>query len=123
MVTIRPFTILFTFLAGTFIGSYVITIISRAKGKEKIRGGYSHCLHCNSRLEVKHILPIISYFYYKGKCPFCRARIGGSTPLWEIGMGLLAIAPIFLLEPESDIYVLAGTWGVASILQLVMRVQ
>jgi len=50
MVILKVINFVWSFLAGAFIGSYVITIISRSRNKEKIRGGYSHCMYCGNRL-------------------------------------------------------------------------
>lgn len=111
-----------SFLVGAFIGSYIITITSRIRNKEKIRGGYSHCMYCKGRLKVKHILPIASYLYYKGKCPFCRKAIGLSTLLWEVGIGLLAIIPAFFIGANESLYYLIGIMGIAVILQSIMGV-
>ena len=84
-------------IGGSYVGSYIITVLSRRRNKEPIRFGYSHCEVCQRRLEVRHVIPIWSYIYYKGKCPHCHTSIGIETLLWETGFGLLFVAGLVWL--------------------------
>lgn len=114
--------IVWSFLLGAYVGSYIITIISRVKIRGPVRGGYSHCLSCGNRLKVKHVVPIFSYLYFRGKCPYCKVKIGISSLLWEVGLGLLFGVVSYYLYPELGALVLLLGFMVATILHLVMGV-
>lgn len=121
MNTLLVDTIL-TFPVGAYVGSYIITVVSRAKNRERIRGGYSHCLACRHRLTIWDIFPILSYLQYKGRCIYCRARIGISVLVWEISIGLLySVVTYYLYEYVGD-FTLAIAVSTALLFHLVMRV-
>ena len=109
----------YSFLAGGYIGSYIITIISRYRAKEIIRGGYSHYFNCKSRLDTRQVMPIFSYIVEKGRCPYCKASIGISTFLWGQGLGL---AFGILAYTTNYFTVLILSLLIASIIHLIMGV-
>lgn len=71
----------------------------------------SACPHCQTRLQVRDLLPIISWVLAGGKCRYCDARISRIYPVIEITALLATLAvysvfgfsvstiPVYLLVP------------------------
>jgi leader peptidase (prepilin peptidase)/N-methyltransferase len=55
----------------------------------------SHCPHCHTPLQLKHLLPVLSYVWLKGRCGFCKHPIGWQYPAVEILTGLIWIACVW----------------------------
>jgi leader peptidase (prepilin peptidase)/N-methyltransferase len=52
----------------------------------------SHCPHCHAPLKIKHLLPIMSYVWLKGRCGFCQHPIGWQYPAVELLTALIWVA-------------------------------
>lgn len=50
---------------------------------------HSHCPRCKNRLKIQHNLPLLSFFFLKGRCAFCNNAISWRYPLVELGTLLL----------------------------------
>jgi leader peptidase (prepilin peptidase)/N-methyltransferase len=61
----------------------------------------SHCPHCHEPLQVKHLLPVLSFIWLKGRCGFCNHPIGWQYPVVELLTALIWT-------------VCAGRWGLSS---------
>lgn len=44
---------------------------------------FSHCPHCKKNIRPWHNIPILSYFWLRGKCAYCNAHISIRYPLVE----------------------------------------
>lgn len=51
----------------------------------------SVCLHCGHKLQVRDLIPIISWVQLRGKCRYCHKKIGTTEPILEIGMALFFV--------------------------------
>jgi leader peptidase (prepilin peptidase)/N-methyltransferase len=49
----------------------------------------SHCPHCQSRIAVRDLIPVLSWLALRGRCRHCSEPIGRRTPLVELGLALL----------------------------------
>lgn len=115
-------TTLINTLSGAFVGSYIITILSRKQNHEPLRKTPSHCTTCKHLLKVKDVVPILSYLRNDGKCPYCYTSIGTSTLKWEVGMGILFAIVGIPLFFYLDVYS-AGALVIPGIaLQRIMKV-
>ena len=96
-------------LFGLIVGSFLNVLIYRVPRGESILLPPSHCPHCQQRLKVPDLVPVLSYVWLKGHCRYCRAAIscryplvelltGGLTWLWwvRIGAGLEGAAILLL---------------------------
>lgn len=52
----------------------------------------SFCPHCRSQLSWHHVIPILSWFFLRGRCTFCKTKISIRYPLVECITGVLAVA-------------------------------
>jgi len=83
--------ILFVFLLGISIGSFLNVIIFRIPKNESIVFPSSHCSKCKVKLKIYHNIPIFSWFFLKGKCSFCNSKISIQYPIVEFSSGLMFI--------------------------------
>lgn len=67
--------IVFMFLLGACIGSFLNVCIYRIPRKESILLGASHCPMCNNKIKYYDLIPIISLIFLKDKCRYCGRKI------------------------------------------------
>lgn len=77
------------FVTGLFIGSFLGVLADRLPRRESVVQGRSHCGSCQHTLAPHDLIPVISYFYLRGKCRYCRASIGWEYPAVECMTGIL----------------------------------
>lgn len=84
-----PFPLLTLTLLGMLFGSFSSLLIHRLHNDESgIWGGRSRCPKCKKILKIRHLIPIFSWIFQKGKCGFCQAKIPAIYPALEITFGL-----------------------------------
>jgi prepilin signal peptidase PulO-like enzyme (type II secretory pathway) len=66
------------------------------KGKKSGLGKRSVCMHCKKQLKWYDNIPIISWLFLKGKCRYCKKRIGISEILAEVLTGILFLVLAYL---------------------------
>ena len=81
--------IIFTFILGTLIASFLNVCIDRLPAKQSLISPPSHCPSCNHRIETRDLIPIFSYLRLKGRCRYCQVRLPVRLVLVEAGTGLL----------------------------------
>lgn len=84
--------LLFVFLIGLCIGSFLNVVILRSFSDESISFPGSKCPSCQKPLKWYHNIPILSYILLKGKCAFCKDTISIQYPIVELITGLLFVA-------------------------------
>lgn len=87
--------ILFVFLIGICVGSFLNVVVLRAFSDESIVFPGSKCPSCQASLKWYHNIPILSYLFLQGKCAFCKDTISVQYPIIELITGLLFVA-VFL---------------------------
>lgn len=80
---------LFIFLIGSILTSFYMVVATRIPNNESIVKPRSHCDNCNHTLAWYELIPILSYFIERGKCPKCNIKISISYPLMEAIGGML----------------------------------
>lgn len=105
------------FLLGLIFGSFVNAWVWRlgkqldANGDPKkltkaqkqqysITKGRSMCPSCKHRLAPKDLVPLFSWISLKGKCRYCKAKIGKQYPLVELAMAVMFVAS-YVFWPEN----------------------
>lgn len=84
--------LLFVFLIGICVGSFLNVVVLRAFSNESIVFPGSKCPKCQKPLKWHHNIPIFSYLFLKGKCAFCAEEISVQYPIVELVTGLLFVA-------------------------------
>lgn len=86
--------------------------------KKSWREDYSRCLTCGQRLAWFDLVPLFSWLFLRGRCRYCKAKIGWLEPIVELALAVFFIAS-WLVFKDS----LGGVWSIlAFILWLVVGV-
>jgi len=102
---------------GLCFGSFADALVWRLhKGKNWI-SERSQCEHCGHTLSAADLIPFFSWIALRGRCRYCRNKIGLEPFLMETAGGLIFVLS-FLLWPvplDGGQLVLLGTWLACSI--------
>jgi leader peptidase (prepilin peptidase) / N-methyltransferase len=109
---VRVMDKLLAFLVGLAIGSFLNVAATRLPAKERFWSGRSRCPHCRTTLPWHDNLPLLSYFFLRGRCRFCAAAISWRYPLLELAGGLLFLA-LWLKYPGSPQLIAYGPFAAA----------
>jgi prepilin signal peptidase PulO-like enzyme (type II secretory pathway) len=82
-----PYLLVFVF--GAIIGSFLNVVIAR-NGKDL--GGRSRCPKCAAPLLWFELIPILSFFWARGRCRHCGGAISWQYPIVETLTGFLFVA-------------------------------
>lgn len=94
-----------TFVMGACVGSFLNVVIFRLPSSEhSFLTKRSYCYNCHQTLLVRDLLPILSWFYLKGRCRFCHHKISFRYPLVELSIAVLAlVCAIFSETPMQGL--------------------
>jgi len=87
--------LLYVFLAGASVGSFLNVCICRIPRGMGIVLGASRCPGCGKRIRVSDLVPIVSFVMLKGRCRACGGAISMRYPAVELAAGLI-FAMIFV---------------------------
>lgn len=87
--------ILFSFLLGLALGSFLNVCIYRIPQDLSIVHPPSSCPECGEKIRFYDNIPLLSYVLLRGRCRHCRKPISLRYPLVEMIMGLLSVALYF----------------------------
>lgn len=91
----EPLILIYTFIFGTLIGSFLNVVVYRLPREESLSFPPSHCPTCSKRLQFYDLIPIISYLGLRGKCRSCGNRISIQYPIVEAITGLLFLMTVY----------------------------
>lgn len=80
--------IIFFFLFGIIIGSFLNVVICRLQTEETLLGR-SHCTKCEKQIAWYDNVPLLSFLLLRGKCRNCKEKISWQYPMVEFSVGLL----------------------------------
>jgi len=84
--------LIFVFLIGISLGSFANVLIYRLPRGESIVLPSSHCPTCQTPIKPYHNIPVLSWFFLRGKCANCEAKISKRYPIVEILGGIISMA-------------------------------
>lgn len=93
--TLPSFTLLGSVIIGVFgliIGSFLNAVLWRMRVRRTLLSDRSRCPHCKHVLSPSELIPVLSFFWLRGKCRHCRRRISWWYPGVE-----LATAAVFVI--------------------------
>lgn len=101
MISTLVMILLFVFIIGLCVGSFLNVVILRAFSNESIVFPSSKCPKCQKPLKWHHNIPVLSFLMLKGKCAFCADKISVQYPIIELVTGLLFVSAFvkFILMP------------------------
>jgi leader peptidase (prepilin peptidase)/N-methyltransferase len=84
--------VIFVFLLGIIIGSFLNVCITRIPEDVSIVSPGSRCPRCLAPIKPYDNVPVFAWLWLRGKCRNCAAPISPMYPLVELATGLLFIA-------------------------------
>ncbi len=97
-------------LVGAAIGSFITLITYRLPRGEKVGVVRSKCTHCKGALNLKDLLPLFSWAWWRGKCRMCRVPISARYPLIELACALGAVAVVLVYGFTLQALAITGLW-------------
>lgn len=90
--------LIFIFILGLLIGSFLNVVIYRLPRGESIVFPASHCPECGHQLGALELIPVVSYLFLQGKCRACASKIAVTYPLIELTTALIFVLNYLYLE-------------------------
>lgn len=87
-------TMLFTFLFGAMVGSFLNVCIHRLPKEESIVVPRSRCPACQTPIRAWDNIPLVSYILLRGRCRACQHPISWRYPLVEAITALLFVLTV-----------------------------
>lgn len=119
---IETVLIIILFIIGIYFGSFFTLATYRLPKREDIIHKHSYCPNCNHKLGLFDLIPIFSYVFLKGKCRYCKSKIGIRYFLFEFLTGIVFVLfgmslkiSIYPLEIEKIIYLGIGILYLSSL--------
>jgi len=95
--------VVFLFILGLLVGSFVNVLIDRLPRAESVLWGRSHCDHCKKILRWYELVPVVSFLIQKGRCRRCRKKLSLQYPIIEL---VTAIGFALLFPHHISLYIL-----------------
>lgn len=96
------FFLLFSFILGTLIGSFLNVVALRYNTGMTLKGR-SKCFSCNKTLTWIELFPLISFIMQGGACKKCKSKISWQYPLVELLSGFIFILVFYFFPPVSAV--------------------
>ncbi|MDP2948351.1 MAG: prepilin peptidase [Chloroflexota bacterium] len=75
-------------IGGLAVGSFLNLCADRLPRNQSIVRPRSYCESCGRHIENRHLIPVISYLWLRGRCGYCSAHIPLRSPVVELATGL-----------------------------------
>ena len=109
----------FTILLGASVGSFVNVVVDRLPAGRSLVTPGSACEICHRRLSLVEMVPILSYFWLRGKCRNCGVAIPARLPMVEAVTALLFSAVYLRFGLGLEFVVLAAGVSLMLIVALI----
>jgi leader peptidase (prepilin peptidase)/N-methyltransferase len=99
-----PFEIALTVFIGLVLGSFATALSYRLpRDISIVRQVRSQCPACHHNLSFGDLVPVFSWLFLRGKCRYCKTKIGSRYPLIELATLALCLAfySVYGLKPET----------------------
>lgn len=92
-------------IVGSFLNMLIYRLPQMMRGADisPLYPQRSICPHCGNTLKTRHLIPVLSYLFYKGKCNYCGNPIGISYLLVEIITIISSISLYMIVGLEYDL--------------------
>lgn len=82
-------------LCGLLLGSFYNVVIYRFQKGLSIVSPRSYCPHCKTTLQAADLIPVFSFFFLRGRCRYCGAKISFRYTAVELLSALLLMAVLW----------------------------
>lgn len=89
------------FLLGLSIGSFLNVLADRFPRDEGVITTRSHCDYCHHTLSPFDLIPVVSFFYLRGKCRYCKKKLSWYYPGGELLTGSLFVITYLVVGTTS----------------------
>ncbi|MBI1367772.1 MAG: hypothetical protein GC162_03870 [Planctomycetes bacterium] len=118
-MTLVPWLI-FTLLIGACVGSFLNVVIYRLPAGQSVVHPPSSCPRCGHRLAWYDNVPVLGWFWLRGKCRYCANPIAFQYPLIEamtalICAGWFAVCYMTDLRPDFAGPGIGATWPIFAV--------
>lgn len=96
--------VLFLFLFGSAIGSFLTVVIDRLPRNISVIHGRSFCENCKHTLAWNDLIPVFSYILLRGRCRYCKKSFGPHYVFMEAIVGLLFIIVYFSTIGSTPVF-------------------
>lgn len=94
--------ILLIFMVGASLGSFINVVVYRWPLGLSVVRPRSFCPECRNLVSVIGLVPVLGYFFVRGKCTSCATKISFQYPFIEFVSGLIfVLAYLFHPYPRS----------------------
>lgn len=94
----QPLVIVYLFILGLSIGSFLNVLIDRLPNDRKITGR-SSCDYCRHKLSLFDLIPVFSFLFLAGACRYCKKKLSYFYPIVEITTGLFFVLSWLYMDP------------------------
>lgn len=101
-------------LLGLVVGSFLSTLIVRWPEGRSL-SGRSACDHCGARLDVRDLIPLLSFAWLGGRCRACGAPISRLHPAIEAASALIGAAALAAAPGAAGWLGALFGWGVVAL--------
>ena len=112
-----PLLYLYTFVLGLLLGSFYNVVGLRIPLGKSIVHPPSHCPHCQRKLSLLDLIPVLSYLSIRGRCRSCNKKISSIYPKFEF---LTAVLFTFALWQTGWSRELIVSWTLISLLIIIV---
>ena len=109
--------ILFSFLLGISIGSFLLCLCHRLCHKVNL-SQRSYCPKCKKKLLFWMLIPLLSYLVLKAKCHFCKTKIPISYFIVEILTGILFVFTLLKIFIWWELVFFWVSWSIFLLIAL-----
>jgi leader peptidase (prepilin peptidase) / N-methyltransferase len=103
------------FFLGLAVGSFLNVVIDRLSNDQSIAYPSSHCDFCKKPLPWHALIPVISFFFYRGRCLFCKKKLSIQYPVVELLTGVFFVITFLWTNSHTQYEV----YSISYIVQLI----
>ena len=107
--------LIFVFIFGTIIGSFLNVVILRYNTGANF-GGRSRCFSCGKEIRWYDLVPVLSFVFLRGTCRFCKSKLSFQYPAVEFLTGALFLATFLKYGSEGALSAMVLDMAVIAVL-------